>query len=106
MRVVVNFLSNAIKYSTPGETVRIAVFELTDAVEVQVIERGAGIAPQYLTSIFARYTQISRFDHTQKQGSGLGLAICTAIIDAHGGSIGVTSKIGEGSVFWFRIAKA
>ena len=72
-------------------------------MQLNVIDQGKGIPADKLETVFERFKQIERADETTKGGSGLGLAICKAIVDAHGGSIGATSEIGQGSTFWIRL---
>ncbi len=105
VRVIVNLVSNAIKFSKEGDEVIIEVGEVDagKALEFRVIDHGKGVPADQLSRIFERYKQVSRYDHSVKQGSGLGLAICQAIVRAHNGTIGVDSSVGEGSTFWFRI---
>lgn len=106
IRVLVNLIANAIKYSPDGGQISIGAIERHGHVEVSVSDEGPGIPQAFVDSIFERYKQVSREDHTEKKGSGLGLAICKAILDAHQGSIGVHSEVGQGSTFWFRLPKA
>jgi signal transduction histidine kinase len=78
--------------------------ETAGAVEVHVIDQGPGIPDKYKQAIFERFEQLES-ETKDKRGAGLGLAICKAIVDQHGGSIGVDSEDGNGSSFWFRIPK-
>lgn len=106
VQVLVNFLSNAIKYSNDEGTIRVSVHELAEQVEVRVSDNGRGIPPEYQESVFERYTQVDREDATVKGGTGLGLHVCKKIVEQLGGSIGVDSQVGNGSTFWFRLRKA
>jgi signal transduction histidine kinase len=101
--VMVNLLGNAVKFSPPGGTVEVTVEELPDVVCVKVTDQGRGIPKHMLTSVFERFKQVEVADATKKKGSGLGLAICKAIIEQHGGTIGVESEEGRGSTFWFKL---
>ncbi len=103
VRVLINLLSNAIKYSPPGKSISIDVKLLDEGVEISVTDRGNGIPADYLDKVFERYKQVSRYDHSVKRGSGLGLSICKAIVEAHGGVVGVKSVVGRGSTFWFTV---
>lgn len=103
VQVLVNLLSNAIKYAPKNSTVSINAIEKGSTVEIQVIDSGRGIPPMFINSIFDRFQQVSSSDATQHKGTGLGLAIAKAIVNAHHGEIGVISKEGEGSTFWFRL---
>jgi signal transduction histidine kinase len=103
IQVMINLLSNALKFSGEGTTIKVVAEQLDDVVEVQVIDQGRGIPASHLASIFGRFEQVEATDRTLKGGTGLGLAICKAIVEAHGGTIGVESELGHGSKFWFRL---
>ncbi len=99
VQVIVNLLSNAIKFSQKAGTVRIVASLENGQVKVAVSDDGVGISEENLTRLFSRYSQLD--DGKKRGGTGLGLAICKAIVEAHGGTIGVDSKVGKGSTFWF-----
>lgn len=103
VRVLINFLSNAIKFSPANSTIKLGISQRENAVQLEVIDQGKGIPADKLETVFERFKQVERADETTKGGSGLGLAICKAIIDAHHGAIGATSEIGHGSTFWIRL---
>jgi PAS domain S-box-containing protein len=103
VQVLVNFLSNAIKFSPEGATVQLKAKCAGGQVEVSVIDQGRGIPAEHLELIFERFHQVEHDDAKLKGGTGLGLAIARAIVDGHHGKIGVESKIGEGSRFWFTL---
>ena len=104
-QVLTNLLSNAIKYSPEGGEVVLRYEDGPDSTLVQVIDYGRGIPSGFENKIFERFQQVDSTDEREKKGSGLGLAICKALVEAHNGSIGVQSKQGLGSTFWFRIPK-
>jgi PAS domain S-box-containing protein len=106
VQVIVNLVSNAVKFSPKGETVTIQVDEMPNWLEVKVIDHGRGIPAKYKNLLFQRFQQVEASDSRKKGGTGLGLAICKGIIEQHGGSIGVDSEEGKGSVFWFRLPPA
>jgi signal transduction histidine kinase len=92
-----NLIGNAIKYTGGGGEVSITMETVADTLHVSVIDTGIGIPPEDLPRIFYKYYRsagAARF-----KGTGLGLAISKDIIEAHGGSIGVESTLGEGSRF-------
>jgi signal transduction histidine kinase len=106
-QVLINLLSNAIKYTPDKGTIVIGVKDLDEhAVEVSVTDTGCGIAPEYHETIFEKFEQASSAEIGQMKGTGLGLAICKAIVEQHGGTIGVRSELGEGSTFWFTLTRA
>jgi PAS domain S-box-containing protein len=104
VQVLVNLLSNAIKYSPAGSAIRVEVTDNIDDVEVCVIDTGPGISFEHQETIFQRFHQVESSNGAAK-GTGLGLAISKAIVDGHGGAIGVRSEKGKGSTFWLRLPK-
>jgi two-component system, OmpR family, sensor histidine kinase KdpD len=104
-KVVGNLLENAAKYSKPGSPIMISAEESNDTVLLSVADQGAGIDPSEQGLIFERFYR-GRAQALGTSGTGMGLAISRAIVDAHGGSIGVTSQPGRGSVFTLAMPKA
>ncbi len=96
-QVLENLVSNAVKYA-PNSPVLIRISELTGGVTIEVVDKGAGIPEKYQTKIFDRFFRIPD-QETMAHGSGLGLFICKQIVQAHGGTIHLISKVGEGSNF-------
>ncbi len=102
-QVLVNLTSNAIKYSPPGGAVTLKCIQsASNTVEFQVIDEGAGIAPEHHELIFEKFVQVNT-EALDNAGKGLGLAICKSLVDLHHGAIGVTSDGAHGSTFWFSI---
>ncbi|WP_207535946.1 HAMP domain-containing sensor histidine kinase [Desertivirga arenae] len=102
--VLVNFLSNALRYSPSGSKILIQVRLKRDMVEFTVTDEGPGIELQYQKKIFERYFQVPS-ESGKKTGTGLGLAISKDFIEAQKGQIFVISKPGKGSTFGFTIPK-
>jgi PAS domain S-box-containing protein len=102
-RVIVNILSNACKFAPSLSKIDISLRELNGFVQVSISDQGRGIALEMQEKIFESFGQASADDFKQGSSSGLGLAICKKIVEAHGGSIGVTSEPGKGSTFWFTL---
>jgi NtrC-family two-component system sensor histidine kinase KinB len=100
--VLVNFLSNALRYSSEKSKIIIGVAAKNNKVEFSVKDFGKGIDEAYQKRLFDRYFQVPT-DGQNKSGSGLGLAISKDFINAQGGTIGVESEIGEGSRFYFSL---
>ena len=103
--VLVNFLSNALRYSAEKSTVIIQVTEINGQVEFSVRDFGKGIEEQYQKRLFDRYFQVPT-DRDNKSGSGLGLAISRDFIEAEQGRIWVESELGAGSRFCFSLPVA
>ena len=101
IQVVVNLLSNSLKFSPPGSTISLGSRTAAQWVEIAIKDQGPGIPLEFKDRIFDRFQQVDGTEH--KGGSGLGLAICKAIIGEHKGTIGVDSEPGQGSTFWFRL---
>jgi len=102
-QVVVNLISNAAKFSPPGENVEIAVARENGFARVSVSDRGPGISAEYGNQIFEPFSQVDGSDHREKSGSGLGLSISKSIIEEHVGDIGFQSEVGVGSTFFFTL---
>ena len=100
--VLVNFLSNALRYSAEKSKVIIDVFQKDKFIEFSVRDFGKGIDEKYQKRLFDRYFQVPT-DGQNKSGSGLGLAISKDFIEAENGKIWVVSAIGEGSKFCFSL---
>jgi signal transduction histidine kinase len=101
-QVFINLLSNAIKYSPENGKIIVSTQKLDgDRIKFSIIDQGRGIPEDLRLRIFDRFVQVEKSDATERGGTGLGLAICKAIVEQHGGEIGVDSKIGSGSTFWF-----
>lgn len=103
VQVIVNLLSNAVKFSPEHESVSIAVQETAESVRFEILDRGRGVPDDKRDLIFERFKQVHPSDEKLQGGSGLGLPICKAIVELHGGRIGVQSRDGGGSIFWFTI---
>ncbi|MHA4811636.1 HAMP domain-containing sensor histidine kinase [Flavitalea flava] len=97
--VLINFLTNAIKYSPEHSPVEVTVLRKDGKIEFTVTDHGKGIDERYLPRIFDRYFKVPGTH--DRNGTGLGLSISKEFIEAQGGCIWVDSRIGEGSRFGF-----
>ena len=105
-QVFANLINNAIKYNKPDGNVIISIKEKPDSIGVDIEDTGVGIAPEHLPYIFDQFYQIDRSKRKGDKGSGLGLTIAKKIVDAHGGSIKVSSEVGKGATFTVLLPKA
>jgi PAS domain S-box-containing protein len=99
--VLINFLTNAVKYSPESNVVHVAVHKKNGSVQFTVQDHGQGIDERYLPKIFDRYFKVP--GKHERNGSGLGLAISKEFIEAQEGAIWVRSEIGTGSTFGFSL---
>lgn len=105
-QVLINLLTNAIKFTPEGGVIRVSASLQEGHVRCEVSDSGRGIAPEDLPKLFSRFTQLEVNSLKNLRGSGLGLSICKAIVEAQGGQIGVRSEPGQGSTFWFTLPLA
>jgi PAS domain S-box-containing protein len=98
--VLINFLTNAITYSSENSAIIVKLKKENNKVVFQVIDTGKGIDNRYKTKVFDKYFQIPG---SHKSGTGLGLAISKEFIEAQNGNIGVESELGLGSTFYFKL---
>jgi PAS domain S-box-containing protein len=106
VQVLVNLLSNAIKFSADGSAIKLNAEPTVENITLSVIDSGRGIPRDRLSQVFERFKQVQASDSANRKGSGLGLSICKAIVEQHGGKIGVRSELGSGSTFWIELPKA
>jgi len=98
-RIVLNLISNSIKFTKEGGSILVSVADKGEKVEISVKDSGIGIEEENLDSIFDRFYQGNGSLKCNKGGSGIGLHLAKSIVDLHGGEISVESKLGEGSLF-------
>ncbi len=102
-RVILNLISNAVKFSNPGGSIHIKLIDKGGTVEISVEDNGIGIDEKYLDNIFDRFNQVDKSLSRIAEGSGIGLYIAKAIVELHGGKITINSKLNQGSIFKFEI---
>ncbi len=100
-QVLINLISNAIKFSPEGESVQLSIKEEENRVIVQVIDHGPGISEEDKKRLFQKFSQ----KKGEKGGTGLGLYIAQKMIELHGSEIKIDSEQGRGATFWFSLSK-
>lgn len=100
-QVLVNLISNAIKFSEAGKEVLVTAGSDEDQIWVRVQDQGPGISREFLHQIFEKFQRVDNASTRKTGGTGLGLAICKALVEEHGGRIWAESELGKGSAFTF-----
>ena len=100
--VLMHLLENAAKYSADGAPIHITAEAKHEFLTTSIADRGPGIDDFEQALVFEKFYR-GHDQRVQVQGTGMGLAIVKAIVEAHGGAVGVTSQVGHGSVFYFRL---
>ena len=99
-QVIINLLSNAIKYNRPGGGVVVdCVMSARDRIRISVKDTGAGLSAEQITQLFQPFNRLGR-EVGNEEGTGIGLVVTKQLVELMGGSIGVESLLGVGSVFW------
>jgi PAS domain S-box-containing protein len=104
-QVLINLLSNAIKYSQPGGAVVVECLPGTPErarTRISVRDSGAGLPPEKLAQLFQPFNRLG-MENSSEEGTGIGLVMSKILVEMMGGSIGVESTVGVGSVFWFEL---
>ena len=100
-QVLINYLSNAIKFSPEQSVIRVSSSKTAEKLRISVIDQGPGMDENTRNQVFEKFFQANT--EQKKEGFGLGLAICQLIVQSHGGTLGVDSEPGKGSTFWFEL---
>lgn len=103
LQVIYNLIGNAVNYAGEDKAVIIKQTVEQDEVMLEVIDHGIGIAEDQLPMVWERYYKVNDFHKRANIGTGLGLSIVKNILLLHGAKFGVKSKVGEGSIFWFKL---
>jgi signal transduction histidine kinase len=103
-RVLANLLDNALRHSLAGGVVRVSAFTASDGVRVEVQDSGGGVRADDLAHVLERFYG-GKEERRRDEGAGLGLAIVKGIVEAHGGKIGIESRVGEGPCLWFTLPR-
>jgi len=101
-QVLLNLLSNALKFTPEGGRVVVRAGMVDGVAEISVTDTGVGIAPEDQEAVFEEFRQVGT-SAAKQEGTGLGLALCRRFVELHGGRIRVQSEVGGGSTFTFTI---
>jgi signal transduction histidine kinase len=101
-----HLIGNAIKFTPARGAITVRAYASDDRLVCEVEDTGAGIAPEQMPKLFQRFTQLDMSATRAAGGTGLGLSLAKALVEAQGGTIGVRSQPGQGSVFWFTLPLA
>jgi signal transduction histidine kinase len=101
-QVLLNLLSNALKFTPAGGRIEVRARVQDDVAEIAVTDTGVGIAPEDQEAVFEEFRQVGAADN-KVEGTGLGLALSRKFIELHGGRIWVKSQVGQGSTFTFTL---
>jgi PAS domain S-box-containing protein len=105
VQVMVNLLSNASRYGPDDVEIEIGAAVLGDWVRVTVADNGPGVPPEYRGELFRRFAYPDTGNDRAQVGAGLGLSVVKAVVEAHGGEVGIEDRPGRGSVFWFTLPR-
>jgi signal transduction histidine kinase len=105
-QVVLNLLTNAVKFTPAGGRVELRAERNADGVVVRVADTGIGIAPADQARVFEEFTQARAGESREQEGTGLGLTLSRAFVELHGGRLWVESELGKGSTFTFTLPSA
>ena len=98
--IVDNLVGNALKHAPSDEPVVLGARRDGDRIRLEVRDRGPGIAPEEQARLFERWSQLDKTRRSATAGFGLGLSIVKRLAEAHGGTVGIDSAVGEGATFW------
>ncbi len=102
-QILLNLISNAVKYTPPEGKVQIVAENRDSAVRILIVDNGMGISPEDQAHIFERFYRVRRPETDSIEGTGLGLAIVKSLVEAHHGQIGLESRLGEGTTFFLTL---
>jgi DNA-binding response OmpR family regulator/signal transduction histidine kinase len=102
-QVLRNLIANALRHTAAGGQVTVSIARVTSTARISVADSGSGIAPEHLPHVFDRFYRADASRARHSGGSGLGLAIAKSLVEAMGGSVGASSTVGQGSVFWLEV---
>jgi signal transduction histidine kinase len=102
-QVLLNLLSNAVKFTPEGGRIEVRASLVDGQAQVAVADTGVGIAPEDHEAVFEEFRQVGTDYARKREGTGLGLALARKFVELHGGTLRVTSQLGEGATFTFTL---
>lgn len=102
-QVIVNLLANANKYAPAQSEIKLRAAVEAQQIKIEVADRGPGVPPDAKSNLFHRFLHINVDSDQKRFGVGLGLWVVKAIVEEHGGDVGVNDRAGGGSIFWFTL---
>jgi signal transduction histidine kinase/CheY-like chemotaxis protein len=102
-QVLINLVTNAVKFTPVGGRLKVTAEAVKGGVRFAVEDTGPGLSAEEQGHLFEKYSELAGRRKSELRGTGLGLFICRSVVEAHGGTIGVTSNVGQGSTFHFVI---
>ena len=103
---MVNLLDNSIKYGNQDGNTIVSFYDMAENILIELTDDGIGISEDHLSRLFERFYRVDKSRSREQGGTGLGLAIVKHLIEAHGQTINVRSKVGVGSTFGFTLSKS
>ncbi|MFN3432382.1 MAG: sensor histidine kinase, partial [Candidatus Sericytochromatia bacterium] len=105
-QILFNLVGNSIKFTQAGGRVGVRAWVDAGVMRCEVEDNGPGIAEDKHQQLFQRFSQLDMSNTRQAGGVGLGLSIVKALVEAHGGEVGLRSTAGHGATFWFTLPLA
>jgi signal transduction histidine kinase len=105
-RVIINLVTNAIKFSETGSEIYVAATRLDGSIRIKVADQGIGIPDNLKGQVFDMFTEAKRIGTAGEKPYGLGLSICRQIVEAHDGKIWFTTTKGKGTSFYVELKEA
>ncbi len=105
IQVLVNLLSNSIKFSAESTTIKLEAVALPNLVQIRVEDQGSGIPEEKLPFVFERFNSAGDIQPAKLKSTGLGLNLCKSIIELHGGQIGIVSELAVGTTIWINLPR-